>query len=339
MNEFLNAYSMTRNQGRQDMADMERARDQGQRRSAARLMTGRDYAGAARALAETGDLAGVSALGAQGRGQQIAPLLRDGKTDEALQIPGLTVEEMSGIQTFAQRADERERKLKADELELYGSIAAGLMNVPQEQRAAEVARIAPIIDVDPATITPEMLTDGGLQSLIARSMGAAEYLKLQRPQATPFGIIYPPGANPAPSAAAPQGGPAVGQRATNPNDPSAPALVWSGTAWELEGSARPKPASPTGGAERNQTPTVSFGSTTEAQTHIRRLVPGVQFNSGFRTPADNARVKGAKRSYHLSGRAWDLDPPAGMTTAQLAARMKQAGFRVLDEGDHVHVSW
>lgn len=339
MNEFLSAYSMTRDQGRRDMADMQASQDRRSRQSAARLMTGGDYSGAAGAIAETGDLNAVNALGAQGRGQQLAPLLRDGKTDEAMQIPGLTVEELQGVQAFATRASDAERKLAEDRFNMLGSVAAGLVQVPQEQRMAEVQRIAPVLGLNPADVRPEMLTDAGLQSLIARSMGTAEYLKLQRPQATPFGIIYPPGASvPQPSAPA-SDSPQVGQRAVNPNDPNAPALVWSGTAWEPEGSARPKPASPTGGAERNQTPTVSFASSAEARTHIGRLVPGVGFNSGDRSPSDNARVGGVRRSYHLSGRAWDLDPPRGMTTAQLAARMKQAGFRVLDEGDHVHVSW
>ncbi|MFZ2769620.1 MAG: D-Ala-D-Ala carboxypeptidase family metallohydrolase, partial [Minisyncoccia bacterium] len=69
------------------------------------------------------------------------------------------------------------------------------------------------------------------------------------------------------------------------------------------------------------------------------LVPGVRITSGARDPANNRRVGGATGSFHLQDRARDLVPPAGMTMAQLAAQYRQAGFRALDEGDHVHVSW
>ena len=69
------------------------------------------------------------------------------------------------------------------------------------------------------------------------------------------------------------------------------------------------------------------------------LVPGVTVTSGARGPSHNRDVGGARGSFHLQDRARDLVPPAGMTMAQLAAKMRQAGFRAINENDHVHVSW
>lgn len=114
---------------------------------------------------------------------------------------------------------------------------------------------------------------------------------------------------------------------------------------ELPPGVRPRPNQPpsarpaTGGGERSQPVSVSFQSSRDAQAAIMNLVPGVTVTSGARSPADNARVGGARGSFHLQDRARDLVPPSGMTMGQLAAKMRQAGFRALDEGDHVHVSW
>lgn len=139
-----------------------------------------------------------------------------------------------------------------------------------------------------------------------------------RPIMTPYGILQPMGGG--------QGGGGGDFVDTlpweTPTSPSQP------------GGGQPRP-----GSERSQTPTVSFGNSNEARNAINRIVPGVRFTSGPRTPAQNRAAGGAARSYHLSNRAWDLVPPQGMTMDQLAAAMRQAGFRVLNEGDHVHVSW
>ena len=125
----------------------------------------------------------------------------------------------------------------------------------------------------------------------------------------------------------------------------------------FRGSARslPEPPAPLGTSrtvsrvrERDQTPTVRVNSLEEARGLIGRLVPGVRFNSGYRSQAQQDRlrqghrgggVRPAARSFHTQGRAWDLSPPRGMTMAQLAESMQAAGFRVLNEGNHVHVSW
>jgi len=110
--------------------------------------------------------------------------------------------------------------------------------------------------------------------------------------------------------------------------------------WDYSGNpSQPGGGQPRPGSERSQTPTVQFSDHNAARAAIAQLVPGVTFTSGPRSQADNARVNGARGSFHLQARAWDLVPPRGMSMAQLAQQMRGAGFRVLDEGDHVHVSW
>lgn len=97
------------------------------------------------------------------------------------------------------------------------------------------------------------------------------------------------------------------------------------------------PGNGVGGAPSGPAP-----SATDIRGTIERLVPGVRFTSGQRTPERNAQVGGAPNSYHLSGNAWDIVPPQGMTTAQLRQTLAASGIpaaELLDEGDHVHVAW
>lgn len=53
--------------------------------------------------------------------------------------------------------------------------------------------------------------------------------------------------------------------------------------------------------------------TLEAFEHIRLRLGGkpLRILSGFRTPATNAEVGGAKNSYHMQGRALDIEIPQG----------------------------
>lgn len=67
----------------------------------------------------------------------------------------------------------------------------------------------------------------------------------------------------------------------------------------------------------------------------------VTISSGFRTPQQNALVGGVPNSAHLTGQAYDF-VPKGITTAQAAAKLAQSGIpfdQVIDEGDHVHISF
>jgi hypothetical protein len=183
--------------------------------------------------------------------------------------------------------------------------------------------------LDPNTITADQVSPEFLEAQRMQALGLVEYLnqqreqeKMERPMFSPFGVYMPRGTTPN------QMG--VGEQ---------PEYVD-----RLPPGVRPRPNQPSsapavGGGERNQPVGVSFRSSQEADSVIANLIPGVRVTSGARSPADNRRVGGAANSFHLQDRARDLVPPAGMTVGQLAAKLQQAGFRTLNEGNHVHVSW
>jgi hypothetical protein len=90
----------------------------------------------------------------------------------------------------------------------------------------------------------------------------------------------------------------------------------------------PVPASPGGGALSFVTP------------------PGVTVTSGYRSPADNARVDGVPNSFHMQ-RGPDGQPLArdivpgrsgmSMDALEAFARQNNPGMDVINEGDHVHL--
>ena len=59
---------------------------------------------------------------------------------------------------------------------------------------------------------------------------------------------------------------------------------------------------------------------------------GMTVTSWWRTPWKNADVGGASNSFHMLGLAWDVVP----VTQENALILRNAGLRVLDEGDHLH---
>ena len=64
--------------------------------------------------------------------------------------------------------------------------------------------------------------------------------------------------------------------------------------------------------------------------------------STIRTLARNRAIGGARNSYHLSGRAIDVVPRAGVRHADIEAALRSAGFYLiesLDEGDHSHFAF
>lgn len=302
--------------GERQRAEAQDMQDRRSRQQAGNALSTGDYGGAANALFQGGDLQG-----------------------------GLDVQGAQRTQQTATREQQRTAIL---------AVVSGLRQLPADQRAAQLQNIGPrlsVYGVTPeqlGTITPQDLSDTGLDSLIATMGGQArsnapsgyrytangaleaipggpEDPRNQRPIVTPYGIMMPPGA-PLPSmgAAQPQ---------------SLGSTIPQGWSASPPRPNQPPPAPAAGGGERSQPVSVSFRSSQEAQTAITSLVPGVIITSGARSAADNSRVGGAAGSFHLQDRARDLVPPAGMSMDQLAARMRSQGFRVLNEGDHVHVSW
>lgn len=79
---------------------------------------------------------------------------------------------------------------------------------------------------------------------------------------------------------------------------------------------------------------------------LERLIPGVQFTSGFRNKAYQADMrrrgyKPADDSAHLDGSSLDVLPPPGKSRGWLKAQLKRyrRDVRLLDEGDHVHATF
>lgn len=94
------------------------------------------------------------------------------------------------------------------------------------------------------------------------------------------------------------------------------------------GAASPVAAGPPAGAPR------LFPSAQDVTTATGGMITSAQ-----RTPAHNAAVGGVPNSYHLTGQAYDVAPPAGMSMADFTAKTQAAfpGLKVLNEGSHVHI--
>lgn len=300
------------------------------------LMASGDVAGARDAAYGQGDLRTGQHLDGQvrdqataARGAQLTGALRTGAYEQALGF-AQTPEELQQITEFRNSASEAERQAAAARSEQLAMVVGSIQSLPPEQQYAAAQQAAARMGVDPSSITPEMVTPQALETMRMQALGLKEYLEYQQdqrdaqsPRYVPAlgGFIMPPGSN--------QGAPAA---------PTLGSTLPPG--WTVQPRPNQPPSAPAaGGGERSQPVSVSFRSAQEAQSAITALVPGVRVTSGARSPADNRRVGGASGSFHLQDRARDLVPPAGMSMAQLEGKMRQAGFRVLNEGDHIHVSW
>lgn len=316
--------------------------DQGTRNQAGRAYASGDAAGATNALASGGLLAETATMKVLQRGEeersrsgQIAGALRTGDFTGARSF-AQSPEELAAIDSFKASASANERAQAAAQAGRVAAVATAVQGLPPAEQRAAALQYATQFGIDPAQI-PAQITPGWLEGIRVQALGLEEYLKYQdreadnrRPIQGPYGIIWPEGTTPA------QIGAARGQGQPEYVD-------------QLPPGVRPRPNQPlpapaAGRGERSQTPSVSFRSSNEAQQSVARLVPGVNVTNADRTSADTARIRAqgytpSDTSYHLRGQALDLTPPRGMTMAQLEAKMRQAGFRVLNEGHHVHVSW
>jgi zinc D-Ala-D-Ala carboxypeptidase len=73
---------------------------------------------------------------------------------------------------------------------------------------------------------------------------------------------------------------------------------------------------------------------------VLRTALGVPFspNSAYRTPEHNAAIRGARNSYHVKGRAFDIPIKKGMTRAMIHEAARKAGFKGIgDYNTFVHV--
>lgn len=310
--------------------------DQRTRNQAGRAYAAGDMEGATNALASGGMLEQAGAMRTQlradegrTRGANITGALRSGDFSGARSF-AQSPEELAGIQTFMQNASTQEVAQAQRRAGNFVSVLTSIGSIQDPaQRLAAARQQAPMFGLDPNTITADQVSPEFLEAQRMQALGLVEYLnqqreqeKMERPMFSPFGVYMPRGTTPN------QMG--VGEQ---------PEYVD-----RLPPGVRPRPNQPSsapavGGGERNQPVGVSFRSSQEADSVITNLIPGVRVTSGARSPADNRRVGGVANSFHLQDRARDLVPPAGMTVGQLAAKLQQAGFRTLNEGNHVHVSW
>lgn len=266
----------------------------------------------------------------------------------------------------------QERETRERQKSALAAAAAGLLQMPEANRAqvfqgvlAPRLRQEGVPDEWIGQITPEVLTDAQLRGFVAAIGGEAP--------AAPSGYRwtadgrqeYVPGGPADPANRPPTFVPGfgfvdpmllrqyMGGQGQAPAAPAAPPEYVD----QLPPGVRPRPnqapsARPAaGGAERSQPVSVSFRSSADAQADIQRTVPGVRVTSGRRSPEEQRRliaqweaggrrgVRPSDTSFHLQDRARDLIPPPGMSMAELADKMRRRGYRVLNEGDHVHVSW
>ena len=147
------------------------------------------------------------------------------------------------------------------------------------------------------------------------------------PPQPPQGIGVVPGRTMAPIPA--QGGVPVGTRPFAPPPAGLPPPV-------ATAASVPSPAPVASAVSDTATRLAAAKTTLQAQ--------GLKVNSGYRTPAHNAEVGGVNNSFHMSGTpdaplAYDFSPAPGQTMAQAAAAVQAAapGFKVLNEGNHIHV--
>lgn len=96
------------------------------------------------------------------------------------------------------------------------------------------------------------------------------------------------------------------------------------------------------------------GLRVHTRAHVLALLarhPGLMVTSGYRSPRHNRSVGGAERSWHLLGRAVDLDGPlpllqaaADTAWAQRISKACTGPVEVLlehvgQDGEHLHVAW
>lgn len=89
--------------------------------------------------------------------------------------------------------------------------------------------------------------------------------------------------------------------------------------------------------------------TPHAERHLALLLqafPDLVVTSTWRTWAENRRVGGARRSYHLRGRAVDVVHPRGdygpvidFAWRQRVTPRCSGPEEVIFEGDHLHLAW
>ena len=149
------------------------------------MMASGNVAGARSAAYQQGDLRTGQALDGQVRDQQQAErganltgLLRSGDYGGAEALAN-SPEELQQITEFRTNASEQERAAAAARAGEMAALVGSIQSLPPEQQYAAAQQAAQRMGMDPASITPDMVTPQELERLRMQSMGLAAYLQFQ----------------------------------------------------------------------------------------------------------------------------------------------------------------
>jgi len=245
-----------------------------------------------------------------------AELYANGQLDAGSEVQnyGQGQEDRQAAQVASQKAAEAQQlKTRAEGLI---RVATGLKGVQPGQRLATLRSQAPMLQhlgIDPAPfmgLQEQQLDDANLDLFTGKVTEAVK------------GVLGAPGSQ----LLNPQTGAVM---ASVPDRPDYQKLGPGEMLIDPRGGGQPTAAAPQVGPEIQ-----ALGQKLQSM--------GVRISSAQRTPEHNREVGGAPNSYHLTGHAYDLVPPQGMTMAQLEQNIRGSGIpfaEVINEGDHVHVAW
>lgn len=149
------------------------------------LMASGDVAGARNAAYGQGDLRTGQAFDGQARdaaerqrGTDITAALRGGEYDQAASF-AQSPEELAQVSQFRDSATEQERTEAASRAGQMAAVVGSIQSLPADQQYAAAQQAAQHMGMDPASITPDMVTPEALERLRVQSMGLAAYLQFQ----------------------------------------------------------------------------------------------------------------------------------------------------------------
>lgn len=276
------------------------------RSRAGRAMAGGDYTGGANALLSGGEIADGLRVQEYGERQRAG----EAKAQQDQQEAALKFTE----QAAARLADiHRTTKDPAKTLEAFDRFFAPRFKALGEADD-EIAEIRQGLANDPDT------------TLLALGGGAAQALKYEFRTSGDEVIVFDP---------------STGRETGRYRGAKTQTLSPDAELVDIPGSGSGEPPAPV--SRQPAAPSAQPATAEGVRSVVDRLVKGgARITSGQRSAADNARVGGAKNSYHLSGHAYDIVPPPGMSMGALEQELRSTGVQfaeLINEGDHVHVAW
>lgn len=116
------------------------------------------------------------------RGSQIVGALRGGNYDQAMTFAS-SPEELQAITQFRENATEQELAEAATHAGRLVSVLESIQSLPPEQHFEAAQRFAPMFGLDPARLTPDMVTPQVLEGYRIQALGLKDYLTYRDRQA------------------------------------------------------------------------------------------------------------------------------------------------------------